>query len=376
MRFPADVPTLTDGDVSLRAHRLEDADAIVEQCTDPESVRWTTVPLGYTADMGRSFVAESIPARWEDDKEWTFAIEAPHPGGERRFSGSLSLRNEGARRAEIAFGAHPAVRGGGVMTKAVNLLLDWGFASQDLETVIWLAVRGNVASRRVAWKTGFTFGGVLPKWLNHRDEYLDAWLASLHRDDPRQPSRQWYDVPVLSGQQVVLRPQRSSDADRIVEGCNDESTAHWLSFLPSPFTREDATTYIDKGAEAAAAGDYIQWAVADVETDQLIGVVGLPRMARGSAEVGYWTHPDARGRGVTTEAVALLATYAFSDAASGGLDLHRLFLRAAEGNAGSHQVALKNGFVRTGTERGSERLRDGCWSDVGLYDLLRDEWGA
>ena len=48
MTFPDDVPTLTDGDVMLRPHRVEDADAVVEQCTDPTSIRWTTVPLGYT----------------------------------------------------------------------------------------------------------------------------------------------------------------------------------------------------------------------------------------------------------------------------------------------------------------------------------------
>ncbi len=374
MRFPDDVPTLTNGDVTLRAHRLDDVDAIVEQCIDPESVRWTTVPYAYTADMARQFVTEAIPQMWESEREWIFAIEAPHPGGERRFSGSLSLRNEGARRAEVAFGAHPAVRGRGVMTTAVNLLLDWGFSELDLETVLWLANRGNLGSRRVAWKTGFTFGGTLARWLDHRGEHLHAWTATLHRDDPRRPTHTWYDVPVLTGQNVVLRPQRISDADRIVEACNDESTAHWLSFLPSPFTRQDATSYIEKGAEAAAGGEYIQWAVADRETDRLIGVVGLPRMLRASGEIGYWAHPDTRGRGATTEAVALLVRHAFAPADSGGPDLQRLFIKAAEGNVGSQRVALRNGFVRTGTERRSERLRDGSWTDCALFDLLRDEW--
>jgi hypothetical protein len=35
--FPADVPVLTDGVVTLRAHRIEDAIAVFEQCTDPVS---------------------------------------------------------------------------------------------------------------------------------------------------------------------------------------------------------------------------------------------------------------------------------------------------------------------------------------------------
>src|SRR6476620_8435019 len=41
------VTLLTDGVVTLRAHSVDDADAIVEQSSDPESLRWTTVPRPY-----------------------------------------------------------------------------------------------------------------------------------------------------------------------------------------------------------------------------------------------------------------------------------------------------------------------------------------
>ena len=376
MTFPDAVPTLSDGDVTLRAHRLEDVDAIVEQCTDPTSIRWTTVPLGYTADMARSFVTDTIPSAWEDDSEWIFAIETTHPDGERRFSGSISLRDEGSRRAEIAFGAHPAIRGRGVMTTAVRLLLDWGFEERDVETVIWLASRGNVGSRRVAWRTGFTFGGVMPKWLNHRGAYADAWVATLHRDDPRTPTTTWYDAPVLTGSGVVLRRLREDDADRIVEGCNDPTTSHWLSFMPAPYTREDASSYLLRTIEGASCGELIQWAMADPASDALVGIIGLPRIQRGSGEVGYWTHPDARGRGLATEAVRLLSEHAFGSADSGGLGLRRLLIKAAAGNVASQRVALTNGFTRYGEERSSEVVRDGSVTDMLLFDRLRGEGGG
>src|SRR6188768_3049941 len=131
MKFPDDVPTLSNGDVTLRAHRLDDAEAAVEQSTDPTSILWTTVPLGYTLENGRTFVGEIMPQGWETESEFGFAIETTHPSGERRYSGTLSLRNEGGRRAELAFGAHPAIRGRGVMSTAVTMLLDWGFKSRD-----------------------------------------------------------------------------------------------------------------------------------------------------------------------------------------------------------------------------------------------------
>lgn len=366
-----DVPTLSRGDVTLRAHRVADVEAVVEQCTDPLSLRWTTVPIGYTPAMGQAFVTETVPAGWAANTAWGFAIETTHPDGRRRFSGTVSLRNEGGRRAELAFGAHPAIRGRGVMTTAVDLLLDWGFDERDLETVIWLAARGNMGSRRVAWKTGFTFGGVLPRWLDHRNEFPDAWVGTLHRDDLRTPTQPWYDVPVLPGERVVLRPQRDDDVDRIVEGCSDEVTRFWLPFLPAPYTRRDAVTYIRTGIEAAASGDHLQWAVADASTDQLVGVVGLPRMGRHSAEIGYWAHPTARRRGVTSEAVGLLVRHAFNTGS--GLGLRRLFIKAADGNNASARVALANGFTRYGTERRAEPLGDGSYADMALFDLLSDE---
>ncbi|WP_392466693.1 hypothetical protein ACF3NS_13715 [Arsenicicoccus cauae] len=54
------VTELTDGVVLLRAHTEGDVPAIVEQCTDPESLRWTTVPRPY--DTGAAASRNPAPA--------------------------------------------------------------------------------------------------------------------------------------------------------------------------------------------------------------------------------------------------------------------------------------------------------------------------
>lgn len=376
MRFPDDVPTLTDGDVTLRAHRLHDAKAAVEQSADPTSIQWTTVPLAYTLDDGRAFVGDLMPDGWRSGRELGFAIETTHPDGRRRYSGTISLRDEGHRRAELAFGAHPAIRGRGVMTTAVNLILDWGFKARDLETVLWWANRGNVASRRVAWRTGFTFGGTVRRWLDHRGEYPDAWVASLHRDDSREPKTRWLPSPLLRSERVTVRALTEADAPRIVEGCSDARTQHFLPFLPKPYTVSDAHDYLVHNVEQASMGTGIGWAIADHDTDFLLGVVGLPRFGRQQAEVGYWAHPNARGRGVMTEAVALVVGHAFGREDGGGLGIDRLFLKAAATNPASKRVALANGFTECGRERSSEQLGDGSVVDIVVFDLLRDEWAT
>lgn len=107
-----------------------------------------------------------------------------------------------------------------------------------------------------------------------------------------------------------------------------------------------------------------------------IALMGLGGMDPTSAEVGYWTHPDARGRGVMTEAVALIIRHAFAPRDCGGLGLRRLDLLAAEPNRASRQVATRNGFVQTGVRRQAERVGDGSYADLVAYDLLAAEWSA
>src|SRR5690349_6269896 len=104
MRFPDDGPSLSDGVVTLRAPRETDVPGVVEQCRDPESLRWTTVPADYTEDDAREFVTGLAPCVWRDDSEYLFAVEADRDGVPS-FAGSVSLRMLGDRRADIGYGA-------------------------------------------------------------------------------------------------------------------------------------------------------------------------------------------------------------------------------------------------------------------------------
>ena len=158
MRFPDDVPTLTDGVVTLRAHREDDVAGVLEQSTDPLSQAWTTVPVPYTPDHAKRFVREVMPGGWLTDQEWGFAVEY-----DGRYAATVTLRNEGERRAEIAYASHPRIRGTGAMERALRLLLGWGFdgAGPGLHTVVWWANRGNWPSRRLAWRLGFATDATL-----------------------------------------------------------------------------------------------------------------------------------------------------------------------------------------------------------------------
>jgi len=357
-------PTLTDGTVTLRAHREDDVPGVVEQSIDPASVRWTTVPTPYGVEEARAFVREVMPDGWAVGR-WGFAVES-----EGRYAGTVELRDDGGGRAEIAFGSHPWVRGTGAMERACRLLLDWGFAERGLRTVVWHAHVGNWASRRLAWKLGFSFDGTLRGFVRHRgDQLVDAWSGTLLVTDEPGPRSTWLDTPLLTDGVVRLRPLRYGDLARVVEAAGDERTQRWLGRMPSPYTWADAGVWLEQTLGSAASGQAVTWAVTG-DDDVLLATVNLFDIEPGNAaEVGFWAHPDARGRGVTTRATALALRHGFET-----LGLLLIQGHAALGNTASRHALGAAGLREAGVSRLGTVIRPEGRVDAMRYDVLVEEW--
>lgn len=357
------VPILSDGTVTLRALDDRDVAGVLEQCLDPVSIRWTNVPVPFGLADAVAFVDEIAPGAWADGSQWIFAVVS-----DEGYAGNVALRDEGHGRAEIAYGAHPAARGTGVMEAGLRLLLEWGFVTQGVQTVVWRADVGNWASRKLAWRLGFSLDGVLRHSQVSRGVLVDAWVGTLLADEPREPTGRWFTVPVLEGDGVRLRPFVEGDVPRIVEAGSDERTQHWLGRMPSPYTEATARTWLENNTEKLATGRSLTWAVADPVTDLVLASVEVFGVNDDDAEVGYWTHPDARGRGVMRAAVPLVTGWAFAE-----LGLRRVRSFAAVDNTASRHVIEASGFTQTGEERLGTVVRDGL-ADLALYDVLAEEW--
>jgi RimJ/RimL family protein N-acetyltransferase len=177
VRLPP-APELTDGpDLVLRLPLPVDVDDIVAQCRDPEFQRWTTVPVPYQESDAQEFLIR-VAEGWRANMA-RFAIA--HDG---RFAGTLDLRFDGIGGAEVGFGLAPWARGKGVMTRALRLMLVWGFELSSIEVVYWRAQVGNWPSRRVARRCGFRMEGTVRGLLEQRGERRDAWIGSLRRGEP------------------------------------------------------------------------------------------------------------------------------------------------------------------------------------------------
>lgn len=159
----------------------EDADGIWEQCQDPDMARFTTIPVPY----GRSDVDWFLNHVATGSAEGNLAAFAIEVAG--TFAGTADLRLQAGRWAEVGFGLPPWARGRGVMTRALHLLLEWGFTELALDGIQWRAIVGNEGSWRVAQKSGSrwraAFGGC---WCIAGS----GWTAGLEPcwqqiDDPR-----------------------------------------------------------------------------------------------------------------------------------------------------------------------------------------------
>lgn len=376
----ADVPLLTDGTVTLRAHRAEDVAAILEQCHDPASLTWTTVPRGYTETDAEEFVERVARAWQEPEGNRYWAIEVAGDDGAPRFGGTIDLRPGDAWDwASIGFGLHPAARGRGAMARAVRLVAAHAFETgpwgRPLARIHWRAIAGNWGSRRVAWATGFTMHGMLPGTHKNVEDPggpgLDSWHGSLAAGDPMEPRTPWWEPKVLVGNGIRLRPWRDSDKDSM-EPRNDP--AHWVP-PRAVLTPESFDRWLFSQRLRMADGQGINWCVADAETDVALGsgVLFDPAgpLTGDTAELGYQLKPSARGRGAAKEAARLMVEFACSPKDEGGLGLRRLVAQTAADNAASNHVLESQGFVVYGREHATDTLADGTYGDALHWECQR-----
>ena len=231
--------------------------------------------------------------------------------------------------AELGYGWQAAARGRGVMDEVLQLLLPHAFAGRaegglGLRRLHAGTVGGNAASQG-----GAGTGRVHPgrrRARRHRPgrRRVRRRRAVRAARTGRPPPAGAGGGETLEGAAVRLRAWRRTDDERVRQACTDPVTHHWLGgSLPSPYTVHEARGYLRGRAAALREGSELSWCVADPETDECLGAVSVMHLLEPDGtggEIGYWAHPEARGRGVTTEAVRLAVRHAFVPRADGGLD--------------------------------------------------------
>ena len=110
--------------------------------------------------------------------------------------------------------------------------------------------------------------------------------------------------------ELLLRPWSESDVPGLVVACNDPEIARWIPPIPHPYTEEDAREFIEGRSLAAPDYSVPEQSFAIAVNGALAGAIGMRVNSHDyRGHVGYWVAAPARGRGVCTRALRLLARH-------------------------------------------------------------------
>jgi len=156
----------------------------------------------------------------------------------------------------------------------------------------------------------------------------------------------------------MIRSWKNNDAPSIVKYANNINI--WRNLrdaFPYPYTLSDAEEFITTVSKQEP-----QTVFAIATTREAIGGIGLSignDIHRYRAELGYWLAEPFWNKGIMTEAVELMADYAFEH-----LNLNRIFAEPYDRNQASIKVLEKAGFQFEG------RLKSNVCKEGEILDQL------
>lgn len=138
----------------------------------------------------------------------------------------------------------------------------------------------------------------------------------------------------------------------------------------SPERLEDAASFIAKtlGADFEVPGTWCQLGIRLLETDELIGDLGLHRIDTAQAEIGFTIAPPHQRKGYAHEATRAILSHLFDT-----LELHRVIASLDPNNTASKALLERLGFRQEAHHRQSYWFR-GQWVDDVICAVLRSEW--
>jgi len=170
-------------------------------------------------------------------------------------------------------------------------------------------------------------------------------------------------------ERCTLRPWRADDAPALARNANDrEVWRNMRDAFPHPYTLREAHAWL----ETALGTRPVRLFAIDCEGEAVggIGIGVFTDVYRRTGEIGYWLAQKHWNRGIVSEAVGAITTYAF-----GALDLERVQSGVFAWNPASMRVLEKCGYEREGVQRRAA-FKDGRFVDLVLYARLRPEPGT
>ncbi|WP_155590588.1 GNAT family N-acetyltransferase [Lysinibacillus cavernae] len=177
-------------------------------------------------------------------------------------------------------------------------------------------------------------------------------------------------MQITIDQDLSLRTITLEDAETVfaLTDASREYLKEWLPWLDYTKDVVDTRTYIESCINGHEANSSLSLVI--LFKNEIVGIAGFNSINANNkiGTIGYWLSAGAQGHGIMTKTVKALLQYAFET-----LQLHKVEIRAAEGNHKSRAIPERLGLVNEGTIRASEWLYD-HYVDHVVYGMLASEY--
>jgi len=174
---------------------------------------------------------------------------------------------------------------------------------------------------------------------------------------------------------LVLRCWSPEDAPtfRAVLDENDEHLRPMIPFMKDePRTLQQTAEWLRTIRAAFDLHQSYRYAVFDTDEKNLLGEnMLMSRVGPGGLEIGYWTHRNAVGKGIATEACCAMIRVAFEIE-----KIERVELMCAPENEASASVAAKLGFTHEATLKKRAQDSEGGICDLMVWSLFADDYAS
>lgn len=174
---------------------------------------------------------------------------------------------------------------------------------------------------------------------------------------------------------LVLRCWSPADAP-VLRAALDACDAHLRPMIPfmkdEPRSLQQTALWLRGHRAAFDLGQMYRYAVFDASEQNLLGEnMLLARVGPGGLEIGYWTHKDAIGKGIATEASSVMIRVAFEIE-----KVRRVDIMVAPENRASASIPARLGFTHEATLKKRAVNSDGKTCDLMVWSLFAEDFGS
>ena len=162
----------------LRKWNETDLNSLVKYANNSNIAKWLTngFPHPYTQEDGKAYISMVT----NDNPVKVFAIEV---NGEAVGSiGIFPQSDIHEKNAEIGYWLAEEQWGKGIMTKAIQEIVEYGFQTFDIVRIFARPFSTNIKSQRILEKVGFELEARLKKALFKNGEFMDELIYAKRND--------------------------------------------------------------------------------------------------------------------------------------------------------------------------------------------------